>query len=217
MEKELKFYSKGEEIFNGVSHMVGGALGILFMIILVIFGVVNDIDTLGIFSCVIFGVSMILLYTMSSLYHMITHKTAKKVLRIFDHCTIFILIAGTYTPYILLRMREFSGYFILAFVWVLAILGIVLNAINMHNKYVKIYSYIAYVLMGWCIIFIFPLLFSALETSEFIFLLLGGIFYTVGLIFYFGGRKFKWWHSVWHLFDLFGTIFQFISLLLIVN
>ena len=211
-----KLYSKGEEIFNGVSHIVGASLGVIFLVILILVGINNDIDGLGIFSLVVFGISMIILYTMSSLYHMISHIKAKKVFRVFDHLSIFILIAGTYTPYILLSLRNIYGYLVLGFVWLLGIIGIIFNSINMHNKIVKIYSYIAYVLMGWCIIILLPMLLEALSMLEFIFLLAGGIAYTLGLIFYFGGSKFKWWHSVWHLFDLVGTILQFISLLLIV-
>ena len=211
-----KLYSKGEEIFNGVSHIVGAGLGIIFLVILILVGVNNDVDGLGIFSLVVFGASMIILYTMSSLYHMISHTKAKKVFRVFDHLSIFILIAGTYTPYILLSLRNIYGFLVLGFVWLLGIIGIIFNSINMHNKIVKIYSYIAYVLMGWCIIILLPMLLEALSMLEFIFLLAGGIAYTLGLIFYFGGSNFKWWHSVWHLFDLVGTILQFISLLLIV-
>ena len=105
-----KLYSKGEEIFNGVSHIVGAGLGIIFLVILMLVGINNDIDGLGIFSLVVFGISMIILYTMSSLYHMISHTNAKKVFRVFDHLSIFILIAGTYTPYILLSLRNIYGY-----------------------------------------------------------------------------------------------------------
>ena len=211
-----KLYSKGEEIFNGVSHIVGGGIGVIALIILIVFATLNNVDPLGILSLIIYGASMIILYAMSTLYHMISNNTAKKVFRIFDHCSIFILIAGTYTPYILLCLRNIYGYIILASVWVLGIIGIIFNAINMHNKIVKIYSYVAYVLMGWCIVFIMPMLLSSLSLYEFLFLLFGGISYTFGLIFFFGGNKHKWWHSIWHLFVLFGSIFQFISLLLIV-
>ena len=211
-----KLYSKGEEIFNGVSHIVGAGLGIIFLVILMLVGINNDIDGLGIFSLVVFGISMIILYTMSSLYHMISHTNAKKVFRVFDHLSIFILIAGTYTPYILLSLRNIYGYLVLGFVWLLGIIGIIFNSINMHNKIVKIYSYIAYVLMGWCIIILLPMLLEALSILEFLFLLAGGIANTLGLIFYFGGSKFKWWHCVWLLFDLVGTILLFISFLLFV-
>ena len=133
-----KLYSKGEEIFNGVSHIVGGGIGVIALIILIVFACIKDVDTLGVLSLIVYGVSMIILYTMSTLYHMISNNTAKKVFRIFDHCSIFILIAGTYTPYILLCLRNIYGYIILASVWALGIIGIIFNAINMHNKIVKI-------------------------------------------------------------------------------
>ena len=132
-----KLYSKGEEIFNGVSHIVGAGLGIIFLVILMLVGINNDIDGLGIFSLVVFGISMIILYTMRSLYHMISHTKAKKVFRVFDHLSIFILIAGTYTPYILLSLRNIYGYLVLGFVWLLGIIGIIFNSINMHNKIYK--------------------------------------------------------------------------------
>ena len=109
-----KLYSKGEEIFNGVSHIVGGGIGVIALIILIVFACIKDVDTLGLLSLIIYGVSMIILYTMSSLYHMISHNTAKKVFRIFDHCSIFLLIFGSYVPIsLVLSVTETSIIFII--------------------------------------------------------------------------------------------------------
>lgn len=201
---------------SAITHYIGMMMSVLASTPLLI-KASRQPDRIHMIALTIFIASMILLYAASTIYHTLDLSAkVNKRLKKLDHMMIFILIAGTYTPYILLSLRNIYGYLVLGFVWLLGIIGIIFNSINMHNKIVKIYSYIAYVLMGWCIIILLPMLLEALSMLEFIFLLLGGIAYTLGLIFYFGGSKFKWWHSVWHLFDLVGTILQFISLLLIV-
>lgn len=215
--KELPKYTKGEEIFNAVSHIVGGAFGIIALIAGLVVAY-NHSDTYGIMSMVIYGISMILLYTMSAIYHFLRRNKAKKVFRIFDHCTIFLLIAGTYTPYCLVTLREAGawGWSIFSVVWSCAVLGIVFNAINMHNPIIKTLSMICYLAMGWCVILALGPLLDNLALPGFIWLLIGGLMYTVGVIFYAFGSKKKYIHSVWHLFCLAGTICQFISILLYV-
>lgn len=212
MVENKKLYSPGEEIFNGVTHIVGGGLGVLFLIFSLIYGPIK-LDGLKTFSLCIFSISIIILYVMSTLYHMLRAEKAKKVFRIFDHCTIFLLIAGSYTPFVILGVHSDKGYIILLLVWLLAIIGITFNAINMNWKPVKILSYIFYVLMGWSIIFVSSDLFVYLNTVSFVMLLCGGIFYTGGFIFYGIGKKIKWFHSIWHLFVLLGTISHFISII----
>ena len=212
--KELPNYTKGEEIFNAVSHIVGGAFGIFALVIGVIIACIHS-NAYGVVSMAIYGSSMILLYTMSAIYHFLRRNKAKKVFIIFDHCTIFLLIAGTYTPYCLVTLREAGGWgwSIFGVVWGCAVLGIVFNAINMHKPIIKVLSMICYLAMGWCVIIALGPLLDNLPRPGFVWLLMGGVMYTVGAIFYMMGRKKKYIHSVWHLFCLAGTILQFISIL----
>ena len=209
-----KLYSKGEEIFNGVTHIVGGGIGIIFLIIGTIIASIKG-DSLDILALVIYGVSMIILYSMSSIYHMLNLNKGKAVFQILDHCTIYLLICGTYTPYVLVSLRNLTGYIILAIVYGVSILGIVLNATMMKKLPVKIFSYISYLGIGWCVVFIIFDLIEAISLSSFIFLLLGGLAYTSGMIFYALGRKKKWFHSIWHIFVLLGSILQFVSIILL--
>lgn len=212
--KELPKYTKGEEIFNAVSHIVGGAFGILALVIGVIYAALYS-NAVAIVSMVIFGVAMILLYTMSAIYHFLKPNRAKKVFRIFDHCTIYLLIAGTYTPFCLIALEGvLQGYIILGIVWGISIVGITLNAVNMHWKAVKILSQISYIALGWCILFAFIPLLNALSLLEFWLLVGGGLAYTIGAIFFAFGSKCRYIHSVWHLFVILGTVLQFTSILL---
>ena len=188
--KELPNYTKGEEIFNAVSHIVGGAFGIFALIIGIIIAYLHS-NSYGLVSMIIYGISMILLYTMSSIYHFLRKNKAKKLFRIFDHCTIFLLIAGTYTPYCLVTLREAGawGWSILSIVWAFAILGIIFNAINMHKPIIKVLSMICYLAMGWCVIIAIVPLLENLSRAGFAWLLAGGLMYTIGAIFYLLGSK----------------------------
>lgn len=213
-ENNKPLYSKGEEIFNAVTHIVGGSLGIIYLIVLVIFSAPNTTNTIAV---IIFSICTIILYTMSALYHFLPVGKAKKVFQIFDHCTIFLLIAGTYTPFCLISLKgTIIGIVILILEWLFAILGITGNAIAMKNKWIKSLSMIFYVIMGWLILIAFPILLVNISLSSFILLLLGGISYTIGIIFYALGKKVKYFHSIWHLFDILGTLLQFLSILLII-
>ena len=158
---------------------------------------------------------MILLYTMSSIYHGLNPKrTSKKVFQVLDHCTIYLLIAGSYTPFALCNIREYdtaTGWIIFGVIWAMAILGITLNAIDI-KKY-KVFSMICYLVMGWCIIFKVNILPEILGIPGFILLLAGGITYSIGAILYGVGRKHKYIHSIFHLFILLGSILQFFCIL----
>ena len=180
-------YTRGEEIFNMVSHIVGGATGIVALSLCVIFAAIHG-DPYGVVGSAIYGASMIILYTMSSVYHGLNAKSrAKKVFRIMDHCSIFLLIAGTYTPIVLTALREYStalGWTYFGIVWGLAIFGITMTALNVKGA--KIISGICYIVMGWCIVTAWKPTVIALGTGGITFLLLGGISYTVGAgIYYF--------------------------------
>ncbi|MDE6585791.1 MAG: hemolysin III family protein [Clostridia bacterium] len=211
--KNTPLYTKGEEIFNAVSHIVGGAFGLAFWIVLMIFAAPDQSYMAAVSA---FGISVILLYTMSALYHFLPNGAGKKVFRIFDHCTIFLLIAGTYTPFCVIALKLSTlGIVILSVEWLLAILGIVGNAIAMNNKVIKGFSMSFYFVMGWLILVAFNELINAIPLSSFLLLLFGGIDYTLGIIFYALGKKVKYFHSIWHLFDIAGTLLQFISILII--
>lgn len=216
-DRILPKYTKGEEIFNMTSHIVGGALGIVALVLCVVFAAVHG-NGYGVVSGAIYGVTMIILYTMSSIYHGLNPKRkAKKVFQVLDHCSIYLLIAGSYTPFALCTLREYNtalGWTIFGVIWFVAILGIILNSIDI--KKFRVFSMICYLVMGWCIVFRINLLPELLGTAGFVLLLLGGLSYTVGAILYGLGKKHKYMHSVFHLFILLGSLLQFFTILLCV-
>ena len=207
-----KRYSLGEEIFNAVSHGTGGLLAIAGTVILIVFSAIYS-SAWAVVGSAIYGASMIILYTMSTLYHAITNRKAKAFFRIMDHNTIFFLIAGTYTPITLVPLRGAIGWVIFGIVWAAALLGIVLNSIDLE-KFRKP-SVVCYILMGWAIIFAIKPMLESVPKMTMIFLLIGGGFYTVGVIFY-AIKKVKYFHSVWHLFTIGGTVFHFFAILIMV-
>ena len=216
-DRILPSYTKGEEIFNMVSHIVGGVAGIVTIVLCSVFGAIRG-NAYGVVSGVIFGVSMIFLYTMSSLYHGLKpNSNSKKVFQILDHCAIFVLIAGSYTPFALCTLREYStalGWVIFGVIWAFAILGITLNAIDL-KKY-KVFSMICYLAMGWCIIIRGDLLPKLLGMNGFALLLAGGIVYTIGAILYGIGKKRKYVHSVFHISVFLGNLLHVLCVLMYV-
>lgn len=214
-DRKLPSYTKKDEIFNSVTHMVGGALGIVATVLCIVTAAINH-SVYGVVGGAIFGASMTLMYTISSIYHLLSPRlTAKKVMQILDHCTIFMLIAGTYTPVALVSVREYSpalGWTIFAVVWAAAILGIVFNSIDL-KKY-TLFSIICYLLMGWCIILVankIPLIF---EKGEFILILIGGILYTIGAVLYLVGAKKPGIHAIFHIFTVLGSLMHFFAIVL---
>ena len=216
-DRILPTYTKGEEIFNMSSHIVGGVLGIVATVLCIIFAAIHR-NVYGIISGAIFGTTMILLYTMSSIYHGLKpERKAKKVMQILDHCSIFLLIAGSYTPFCLCTLMEYNtaiGWTMFGIIWGFAILGIVLNSIDL-KKY-KIFSMICYLVMGWCIIVKVNVLPQLLGMTGFWLLISGGIVYTIGAILYGVGKKHKYIHSVFHLCILIANLLQFLCILLYV-
>lgn len=206
--KNSKSYTLGEEIFNSISHGVGSGLSIAGCVILIVFAAIYS-DAWGVVSASIYGASLIILYTMSTLYHAITNVTAKKVFRIMDHNTIFFLIAGTYTPYTLVTLRGAFGWVLFGIVWGFAILGIVLTSINLE-KFRK-FSTICYFAMGWVVVIAIKPMVEKLNTFSLLFLFIGGLCYTIGAIFY-ALKKYKYMHSVWHIFVIAGSIFHYFSI-----
>lgn len=208
-------YTKGEEIFNMVSHIVGGATGIVALTLCVIFAAIHG-NVYGVVGSAIYGTSMIILYTMSSIYHGLNpHLKAKKVFRIMDHCSIFLLIAGTYTPIVLTVLREYSlalGWTYFGIVWGLALFGITMTAVNVKGA--KVISGICYIVMGWCIVAAWKPTVTALGAGGMAFLLAGGISYTLGAGIYYFLKKRRYSHSIFHLFVVAGSILQMFAILL---
>lgn len=210
----LPTYTRGEERMNAISHIVGGAFALIATIVGIVYAVP---DPLAVVSMVVYGIGMISVYVISSVYHFLRVNKAKKVFQIIDHCTIYVLIAGTYVPVcVLMLSKTFDpwAYLVLGIVVGLSILGIVLNATMMKRKAVKIISNLLYVIIGWLIIFFFPWLSKAVSFASLMLFLFGGISYTIGAILYGIGHVRKYFHFIFHLFCLLGTILQFVGILL---
>lgn len=210
---DIPKYSLGEEIMSAVSHGVGALISVVALILCVVFSAKHG-NIIAVISSIIYGVNLIILYTMSTLYHSLAVNNAKRVFRIIDHCSIYLLIAGTYTPFTLVALKQPLGLILFLIIWAVAILGIVLNAINL-KKY-KLISFISYLVLGWVIVFAYNPLVEAVDWSGILLLIAGGVVYTVGAIFYGFGRKIKYFHSVFHLFVLTASILHFLSILLYV-
>lgn len=210
-------YSVGEEIFNSITHGIGAALSIAALVILLVFTVINGGTALDMVGIAIYGATLIILYTMSTLYHAITNKKAKSVLRIIDHSSVYILIIGSFVPYIftVLKNHGIKPWIVLFSIVFIAILGTVLYSI--FRQKIKIFNIASYVAMGWAVSFLIPDLIEIFKANNimycFYFLLAGGISYTAGIIFY-AIKKIKYFHSIWHLFVLAGSILQFFAILL---
>lgn len=210
---EIPKYTLGEEITNAILHGIGSLLSIAALVLCVVFSAIHG-DCYAVVSSCIYGSTLIILYTMSCLYHSFKVNNAKRIFRIIDHCSIFLLIAGTYTPYTLVSLNGALGWTMFGIIWACAIVGIILNSIDI-NKY-KVFSMILYLAMGWAVIFTFKPLIKAVPMGGIYLLLAGGIIYTVGAIFYGIGKKQKYMHSIWHFFVLAGSILHFFSILLYV-
>ena len=216
-DRALPDYTRGEEIFNMVSHIVGGALAVAALVLCVAFAAVHR-NPWGIGIGIVYGITMIVLYTMSSIYHGLSPRLAtKKVFQVIDHCAIFLLIAGTYTPYTLCVLRPDDpklGWGIFALVWGVSVLGIVLNAIDLDRF--AVFSMVCYLGLGWCIIAAIKPLVRLLHPTALWLLVAGGIAYTVGAVAYGAGNKIRYMHSVFHLFVVAGSALHFLSILLYV-
>ena len=213
-DRVLPTYTRGEERFNMISHIVGGAIGVAALVLCIVRSALHH-NGFGLAGSIVFGVSMILLYTMSSIYHGLREGTAKKVLQVLDHCTIYVLIAGTYTPILLSAMRPIdpvASWVLLGVIWALAAVAITLTAIDLHRF--RVFSMICDIGMGWTIIFKVPLLIEAIGWGGFWLILLGGVSYTVGAVLYGMGRTKRYMHSVFHLFVILGSVLHTIAILL---
>jgi hemolysin III len=205
-------YSLEEEIANTATHGAGILLSIAALAILVAFSSANG-DVWHITSTSIYGATLILLYTASSLYHGIPYSKAKQVLRKLDHAAIFLLIAGTYTPFLLVNLRGPWGWTLFGLVWGVAIFGVVLEMAS--NKRYKRLSVSLYLSLGWIILIAVKPMLTSVEIRGLILLLTGGLCYSLGVIFYIW-KRLAYNHTIWHLFVLAGSVFHFFSVLLYV-
>lgn len=213
IDRLLPDYTNGEEIFNMVTHIVGGGLGVIYLALCVILSALHK-NVWGVVSSAIYGASVILLFTMSSIYHGVKPGMAKKVLQVLDHCTIYFMIAGTYTPIMLSLVRKTNpviAWVICGIVWGIATLAITLTAIDL-KKY-SVFSMICYIGMGWCVIVTIVPVYRALTFWGFMWLLMGGIMYTIGAILFGIGAKVRYIHSVFHIFVVLASIMHFICIL----
>ena len=210
MGKIKRKYTLGEEIFSSVSHGVGACLSIAGTVVLLVFSVIYG-NALAVVSSSIYGASLIILYTMSTLYHSFTNERVTHFFQIMDHNTIFLLIAGTYTPITLYILGGVTGWILFSVVWVASIIGITLNSINMEKA--KIPSLICYIATGWVIIFAIKPLIAKVPFLSALFLVLGGVIYTVGIVFYVI-KKVKYFHPIWHIFTVLGSAFHYFSILI---
>lgn len=215
-DRFLPDYTSGEEIFNMVTHIVGGAVGIATLVLCVVFAAIRG-SVAGVLTSVLFGVSMIALYSVSSVYHGLRTDMSKKVMQVIDHCTIYFLIGGTYTPVLVCsvsKIDKVACWVTFGVVWGLAALATTLTAIDL-KKY-NVFSMLCYIGMGWSILFSIRQAYMALGKTGFGLLLGGGISYTVGAIIYGLGKKVRYFHSIFHIFVVMGSVLQALSVLLYV-
>ena len=211
----LPIYSIGEERMNMITHITGGGLAIV-MFLLCLFKTIPQ-GGIRLATCIVYGSDLLLVYTMSSIYHGLRSGTAKKVLQVLDHCAIYGLIAGTYTPIVLCAIAPgypLIGWGLFAAQWILAITAVTLTAIDL-KKY-KVFSMICYIGMGWSIILFLPQTMEVLSPAGFWILFAGGIAYTIGAVLFGLGKHLKWMHSVFHIFVILGSVLQFLTIILYV-
>lgn len=212
-DRKLPDYTRGEEIFNMTSHIVGSGIAVVVLVTCVVMGALRG-SAWSVVGGAIYGASMILLYTMSSIYHGLRPPKAKKVMQVIDHCTIYLLIAGTYTPIMLAAVRRVYpaiAWTVFGVVWACAIVAIVLTAIDL--KKFRVFSMICYLGMGWCIIFFVKQTAEVLGPAGMWLLVLGGLAYTVGAVLYGLGKKKHYVHSVFHIFCIIGSLFHYFLIL----
>lgn len=208
-----RLYTKSEEIFNSVTHGIGALLSIAGLVILVVLAAKRR-DTIRIVSFSVYGLTLLALYLSSTLYHSLVPPKAKKILRIFDHSTIYLLIAGSYTPITLIAMKNSWGWGIFGTVWGLAILGIILNLVNFEKT--RKFSLALYILMGWMVVVAVKPMLVTVPAGMLVMLLVGGLFYTFGVIFY-TAKRIPFNHGIWHLFVLAGSVSHYLGFLLFLN
>ena len=200
---------KGER-FNSISHLVGASLALVGGAVLVTLAAIDG-DAIRIASYSVYGVTLFLLYLFSTLYHSL-RGTAKRVFRVLDHQAIYLLIAGTYTPLVLVALKGSLGWWLFGIIWGLATFGMALDALPRKGRMVPV---IIYLVMGWLCVFALDKIVAALPPASFAWLVAGGIFYTSGIVFYLLDHRYAWFHEIWHLFVIAGSVSHYFSILLL--
>lgn len=207
-KRNVREYTLGEEIANSITHGIGAGLAIAALVLLIVKSVFDG-GAIYLAAALIYGICLLIEYLMSTLYHALAPEGAKRVFKVLDHSCIYLLIAGTYTPYCLITLEPNGGFWLFIAIWVMALIGVACEAFwTFRPRWV---SAVIYVVMGWCIVAFLPALFSNMDAVGFWLLLSGGLSYTVGAVFYIF-KKVKFMHSIFHLFVLAGSILQFFSI-----
>lgn len=209
MTSAFDYKNRNEERWNAITHGIGVLLSIPALVLLILKGIQQD-NILALVSYIIFGASMILLYLMSTLLHSLPERF-KKLFSIFDHSAIYFLIAGTYTPLVLIGIGGALGWSLFGVIWGLTIFGTLFKVFFIHRY--EVISLVLYIVMGWLIVFAIKPLYASLTGTGIALLVLGGIFYTVGAFVY-AWRKMPYNHAIWHLFVLAGSASMYFSILL---
>ena len=210
----LPRYTVGEEIMNAVTHGVGCLLAIAGLVLLIVKAALDGGQPAYMASAIVFGVTLILEYLASTLYHAIQPRAAKRVFRVIDHSCIYLLIAGSYTPFLLITLVDEGGIPMFVIIWLLALAGIGFEMIG-RQRQPRWVTILIYLIMGWLVVFRLPQLVAALHPIALILLVVGGVCYTVGTVFYLM-KRIRYMHSVWHLWVLAGSVFQFMAVILFV-
>ncbi|MDY0091487.1 MAG: hemolysin III family protein [Candidatus Vecturithrix sp.] len=210
MNNSIKQHLVSEELANSLTHGIGIYLGVAGLALLVVFASLYG-NAWHVVSCSIYGSTLVLLYTASTLYHSFRHPRAKHVFRIFDHTSIYLLIAGTYTPFTLVPLRGAWGWSVFGVVWGLALCGIITKVFFIHRF--EIFSTLLYLFMGWLVVIASKPMLQKIPTWGIAWLVIGGLSYTIGVIFYLFDRKFCYAHAIWHMFVLVGSICHFFAVM----
>lgn len=210
--RNVREYTLGEEVANSVTHGIGALLAIAAIPILVV-RAVEDGGGVYLFAALVYTLTMLLEYTVSTLYHAISAERAKRVFKVLDHSCIYLFIAGSYTPFCLITLADSGGLWLCAFVWAVAVAGVACEAFWVFRP--RWVSAVLYLLMGWCVVWFLPALVAAIPSAGLWLLLIGGICYSVGCVFYVL-KKVPYMHSVFHVWVLAGSVLQFLAIALYV-
>lgn len=215
MIKDIKLpsYLKKEEKLNVITHVIGIGLGVIVLFINVIFAIIKNMNFIETFSLIVYSLCMIVLYSISSIYHGLRQEKYKKIFRVIDHSTIYLLIAGTYTPICFMPLKGTTiGMISLLVVWIGAAIGILLNAFLFNKKITSIVSMLLYVITGWIVIFGLNDVIKFWGVQGFVWTLIGGLIYTIGIAFYAMGKQKPYRHTIWHIFVVLGSLIQFLGI-----
>lgn len=213
LSKKTKSQTFSEELLNTISHGITAVTAIGGLVVLIVFGALSEKDW-TLFSAIFYGFSLVGLYTFSTLYHGLRNEKAKRIFNILDHCGIFLLIAGTYTPMLLVAIGGTTGWVMFGLQWGLALVGVILKLF--YTGKFRLASTLIYIFMGWIIVFQWNTLIASVPDPAFWLLVSGGLAYTAGTIFYMIDARVKYSHFIWHLFVMAGSILHYLMIILYV-